>query len=103
MTTADRARALTASKSTEVLIISLQALCLKVEDAAKLAEKTKDYADVQALNLVRSWTINALEERYPAAADEVGAAFDAAAEDEFPDYDALLISAVRKIHNAEGK
>jgi hypothetical protein len=87
----DKARAL----STGALIISLLKLDADIEAERPRATETKDYDQIQALNMTRSWVIQVLEERYPAASDAVGDAFDAAeALGEDIDYVATLIAAI---------
>jgi hypothetical protein len=86
-----RGKALTAEKSTPVLVASLRSLTVKVDQARELASVTGDYEDCQALNLVRSWVVNALESRYPQAVAALEEAFEA---DEDSDYDAVLIAAI---------
>lgn len=91
-------RALAARKSTEALLLSLSTLVPKVKAAREKASISRNYDECQVLNLMASWVVHELEERYPAAADAVNDAFDAAGDDDAElDYDALLIAEVRKI------
>jgi len=86
-----RGKALTAEKSTPVLVAALRSLSSKVDQARELARVTGQYEDCQALNLTRSWVVQALEDRYPAAVQALEEAFEA---DEDSDYDAVLIAAI---------
>jgi len=87
----NKARAL----STGALIVSLLRLDADIETERPRATETKDYDQIQALTLTRSWVIQVLEERYPAASDAVGDAFDLAeANGEDIDYVATLIAAI---------
>lgn len=81
-------------QTTPVLVVTLAQLDIQFADAATKAKHTGDYGTVQALNMVRSWTIEALELRYPAASQAVEAAFDNAADDEEVDYVAVLLAAI---------
>lgn len=90
----EKAKRFTASKGTPVLVTSLLALGPQIAEAAALARKTKQYGDVQALNLVAYWTREALENRYPEAAAAVEKAYDEAPDDVELDYDAILLAAI---------
>jgi hypothetical protein len=84
-----RGKALTAEKSTPVLVASLRSLGPQIDKAREVAAVTGEFEDCQALGLVRSWVVTALEDRYPHLADALDAAFEA---DEDADYDAVLIA-----------
>lgn len=89
----EKAKNFTASQSTPVLVVSLISLGQQIAEAAALARQTKQYGDVQALNLVAYWTREALENRYPEAAAAVEKAFDDDPDGDL-DYDAILLAAI---------
>jgi len=87
----NKARAL----STGALITSLLKLDADIAIERPRAIETQDFDQCQALTLTRSWVIQVLEERYPAAEAAVGNAFEAAeATGEDIDYTATLIAAI---------
>lgn len=84
------------AQSTPVLIETLARLDVLIAEERIRAAATKNYADIQALNLTRSWTIEALENRFPEAAEAIVKAFDEATDEELEnlDYDAILLAAI---------
>lgn len=91
-----RAKRLAANQRTPVLIETLTRLDIQIAEERPRAQRTKDYTQIQALNLTRSWTIEALENRYPKAAEAVVKAFDEATDEELEnlDYDTILLAAI---------
>jgi hypothetical protein len=91
-----RAKRLAANQRTPVLIETLAKIDTQIAEALPDAQRTKDYAQVQALNLTRAWTIEALENRYPEAAEAITKAFDEATDEELEtlDYDTILLAAI---------
>jgi hypothetical protein len=91
-----RAKRFAATQRTPVLIESLAKIDIQIAEERPRAQRTKDYRQIQALNLTRSWTIEALENRYPEAAEAVTKAFDEATDEELDnlDYDTILLAAI---------
>lgn len=90
----DKAKAYTVARTTKLLVQSLRGLEPQIDAARDRASITKaeaDYITCEALNQSRSWIIEELEARYPAASAAVEAAFEAGDD---VDYDAVLINAI---------
>jgi hypothetical protein len=90
----EKALAATRRRSSALLISTLVELEPRLAEARRVASETKNFDDAQALNLVRTWTIQVLEERYPKAAEAMEQRFLTADPDEDIDYTAELIAAI---------
>lgn len=89
-----KAKALTAAKTTPVLLLSLTGMSATIDAARAKAAKTQNYDECEALNIARMWIVDELISRFPAAEEAMTEAFDADF-DGIIDYDALLIETIR--------
>lgn len=86
-----KAKGYVAACPTRILVQSLRGIGPQIAAARALAGETKDYGHCQALNLTRSWIVEALEARYPEVVPVIDAAFEVS--DDI-DYDAVMIAAI---------
>ena len=90
---AEKGKALAASQPTDTLLDSLAGL----GHVINMARTVNDHEYVRVLTLMHAWIVEALEVRYPAAAQIMADRFDAADPSEDIDYATELRLAVEKV------
>jgi hypothetical protein len=93
MTATEKGKALAASQPTDTLLGSLAGLDRVID----MAHAVNDHEQARVLTLLHAWIVEALEVRYPAAAQIMADRFDAADPNEDIDYATELRLAVEKV------